>query len=284
MEELAKSRNENLRKRCGSRFYNGTIKSGTWDSLPPLCKPKLYYSDKHKLIACTIPKSGSTSWRKALLISDGVVNASSPEEIAQEDAFKLGMKKRYLWLHFKNNSTRTRAEINKRLNEYYRIIVVREPLERIVSAYLDKIVHGRKKYARIALSMHNGTGSHATFEEFVDSIINKPSTTYDTHWDLYESICDPCRLQYNYIVKLETMSQDAKYVSKITGIDSHLLTSIKSDEKIPLLKHKWKTEYQEYLESLPKDKLMKLFNIYSRDYELFGYSIPQFVLSSKNKN
>ncbi|XP_039250040.1 carbohydrate sulfotransferase 8-like isoform X3 [Styela clava] len=216
MEELAKSRNENLRKRCGSRFYNGTIKSGTWDSLPPLCKPKLYYSDKHKLIACTIPKSGSTSWRKALLISDGVVNASSPEEIAQEDAFKLGMKKRYLWLHFKNNSTRTRAEINKRLNEYYRIIVVREPLERIVSAYLDKIVHGRKKYARIALSMHNGT--------------------------------------------------------------------VKSDEKIPLLKHKWKTEYQEYLESLPKDKLMKLFNIYSRDYELFGYSIPQFVLSSKNKN
>ncbi|XP_039250035.2 carbohydrate sulfotransferase 11-like [Styela clava] len=283
-EMLATSRNETLRKRCGSRFYNGTINSNTWDRFPPRIKPRLHFSDEHKLIACTIPKSGSTSWIKALLMADGIVNVSTPNEIEQEDAYKLGMKHRYLWLHFNHTSKHGKAEINRRLNDYYRIIIVREPLERVVSAYLDKVVHGKNIYAKLAHSLHKGTDGITTFEEFVDSIISRPSFTYDIHWNLYESICDPCRLQYHYIVKLETMSQDVKYVSKMTGIDSHLLISEKTTERVSSLEHTWKIKYRKYLEDLPIEKVKKLYKIYSKDYELFGYPVPSYILPPKNNS
>lgn len=72
--------------------------------------------------------------------------------------------------------------------------------------------------------MIGGRGNRlATWEEFVELVSRSPKDLMDIHWRPYDSICDPCNIQYDYIAKLETIVEDSKYISDKFGIDRNLL-------------------------------------------------------------
>lgn len=92
---------------------------------------RLLVDEKRKVIYCSLPKIASTNWRRVFLTFGGV--AAQPEDIPYEVAFtKDTSKVRFL-------ETYDDATAARMLQSFDRMIFVREPFERVVSAFLDKV-------------------------------------------------------------------------------------------------------------------------------------------------
>ena len=90
--------------------------------------------DKHKLLYCYVPKVGCTSWKvKLSLMSDNandkVLNTHPSPVDNRTGLAKYGIKML---------STYSPEQIKYRIENYYKFIFVRHPMERIVSSYRSK--------------------------------------------------------------------------------------------------------------------------------------------------
>ena len=131
-------------------------------------------------------------------------------------------------------------------------MIVRHPLKRLVSAYWDKMglhvtnpdyQHIRKSVVRAmrpkaAAKEVNTSGP--TFQEFITQLLSaKWKWKRDKHWRPYSSLCLPCCVQYDYIIRLETINHDIKPILNILSAgnkttEDHLtsmLTKINSHSK-----------------------------------------------------
>lgn len=86
-----------------------------------------------EVIYCSIPKVASTTWKTILVRSLDGRSADQMAEHAVEDERLL----RSVGLRFL--STLSHEEAEKRIETYFKFVVVRHPFDRIVSAYRDKI-------------------------------------------------------------------------------------------------------------------------------------------------
>jgi len=89
---------------------------------------RFYVSDQRKYIYCATPKAACSSWKLTLLRLTGkdlsrVANVHLPQ-----------MTDKILKRAIHYNTTRRESLLRK----YFKFMFVREPLERLVSAYLDK--------------------------------------------------------------------------------------------------------------------------------------------------
>ena len=176
--------------------------------------------ERHKIVACLPPKSGSTTWKTIL------ANNSFPEPFELKDVMQIHdlvfEDKIPGCINFHHLTPEKKGEV---LNskEYFRFMVARHPFERIYSAYKDKLVVGstpKKKvnYGRQILKMFRKnitkeqwkTGDGVTFREFVRFLnIRRPK---DSHFVPIEDNCFPCLINYDYIMKTETMEGENEYI------------------------------------------------------------------------
>lgn len=170
-------------------------------------------------------------------------------------------------------------------------MVVRHPFERVLSAYRDKLEnstagpehgthHFYQKYGRKIVAKYRNSSAtnqqqrkEPSFEEFVNYLIDTDLALYaDDHWIPYYLFCTPCLIDYDFILHFETLQQD---------IDV-LLTSL-GEKTGPEWKHsnsrgKSKSELiQSYYGQLSRDTIEKLHKKYLVDFEMFGYSIDNFL-------
>ena len=105
---------------------------------------------------------------------------------------------------------------------------VREPFERLLSAYKDKFVlrrtddrpllesYGRKiitKFRPNATQQALRAVDDVTFPEFIEYILKDGVRKgVNWHWDTYDDQCSPCKASYNFIGRFEFLSEDANYV------------------------------------------------------------------------
>ena len=50
-----------------------------------------------------------------------------------------------------------------------------------------------------------------------NNLLPKGSMYFDEHWAQFSTLCHPCHIDYDYIVKFETMREDAAYVLSKLG-------------------------------------------------------------------
>ena len=68
------------------------------------------------------------------------------------------------------------------------------------------------------------SGKNVTFREFVDFVVHQydkkggSGENFDEHWQIVHTLCQPCRMKYNYIGKMETLVEDAEQVLKEIGV------------------------------------------------------------------
>ena len=128
------------------------------------------------------------------------------------------------------------AAIHHKLDTYYKFLVTRHPFDRLISAYVEKLV------------VDNFTDPHPVINslyEFLD-IISLTSTemtsamanmtsserekfrkfVYNEHWTSQVALCHPCVIDYDYIAKIETLDIDQLEILPHFGASSlHNLNS-----------------------------------------------------------
>jgi len=151
-----------------------------------------------------------------------------------------------------------------------RALVVRHPLERLQSAYNDKIKH---KVMRVFYP--NGTAiPEATYEEFLYWIANLP-LPMEEHFCPNSYLCNPCMYHYDYIIKMETFERDSNAVIRKVNLlknftiqHHHNLESAKNMSKSSAPTDE---DLFKLLEGLDADTLSKLYQKFLPDFRLFGY-------------
>ena len=98
-------------------------------------------------------------------------------------------------------------------HRYSSLVLARHPLERLFSAFRDKILRKRletkvllklKYYNNICsiiVKNINGGRKKPTFSKFLTFLAMNNPTSYNRHWKPNWVLCNPCKYHYDYIVK-----------------------------------------------------------------------------------
>ena len=62
----------------------------------------------------------------------------------------------------------------------------------------------------------------ATFDEFLRHLVDENPTVIpkNEHWERYESLCFPCDIEYDYLLKLDTIEEDSDWLFKQFKIEN----------------------------------------------------------------
>lgn len=245
---------------------------------------RIFVCDKHKILFCQTPKVGNTQWKKVLIVLNGAF--SSIEEIPENvvhDHEKNGLPRL---------SSFSKIGIQKRLKTYFKFFIVRDPFERLISAFKDKFVHNPRfepwyrheiapgiirKYRR------NRTETRGIqFEDFVRYLGDPNRRWLDLqfgdhiiHWVTYVKLCAPCEIKYSVIGHHETLEADAPYILKEAGID-HLVSYPTIPPGITVYN---RTKVEQYFLGISKRDIRRLYARFEGDFKLFGYQKPDFLLN-----
>lgn len=175
-------------------------------------------------------------------------------------------------------------------------LIARNPYERLVSGYRDKILGEAIryksgtyaqisrtilwKYRRIDLKLDNlGKIDPPSFTEFVKYIVDevKEGNELDMHWTPAYSFCNPCQVNLTHIIKLETFNRDTHWIVEKANLSNFLPNVKKLENNHSLKKNAAKdgqntsSIFQTYLRNLSQDLLNDLNKIYKVDFDIFGY-------------
>lgn len=249
-------------------------------SSPPLTRANyrervrmIIVDDLHKVLFCKIPKTGVTNWKR---IFSYATNAKSADVFNQtDDEIHADSANENMLSHYSLD------EIEYRLQNYMKVIFVRHPLDRLLSAYRDKFqkqsasnkklffqTHGRyiiRKYRKKPSPSSRYSGNDVQFDEFLRYVSEMSNSRMDKHWATYEQLCHPCHIHYDFIGKHETMSVDAAHLLNMWRVGVHFPTRYRSalDEFC-----EYTTAYAHIAPSL----VDRLYDRYRTDAAMFGYT------------
>ncbi|XP_050470546.1 carbohydrate sulfotransferase 9-like [Bombus huntii] len=228
----------------------------------------------HGLSWCPIYKAASSTWMKHFATLGGVLTESAMELI-RKNILQINTIVRKAFPR-----DRDVKKVYQKLNTTTKFLIVRHPFERLVSAYRDKLEHieGRdyyyKRFGRhIAHKYHryrkpNETKLEPTFTEFLRFIVEEKY--FDEHWTPFIDTCEPCLIQYNYILKFDTFDRDQKFLIQELGLNEYLYE--KNDLKnINPRGVTTTTLVKQYMQNVPRSLLDEINKVYEHDFKLFSY-------------
>lgn len=253
-----------------------------YEQIPKGKLNSILVDDRHKLLFCQIPGVAINEWRKIMLILSGVVNVTNTDAISGGDVYGKYAK---LPKRLDEYGDRERAEM---LKNYFKVIFVRDPLERLVIAYRTKLVsksskyfhraYGSaiiKKYRKKATAAEIKEGTSVKFTEFVKFIIDNEysgSEALNEHWEQYYKQCHPCLVDYDFVGTFENAEKDTASVIGKLGATKFVKPPYVTDNKVVS-----QSELTKIYKTITVSELNNLYKIYSPDYTLFGYQCPSFV-------
>lgn len=161
-------------------------------------------------------------------------------------------------------------------------LVARNPYERLVSAYRDKIETGYfreistkilAKYRNVsAVWMPGHPNCCPAFKEFVRYVLDefRAGNELNVHWAPVYSVCNPCQVNVTHIIKFETFDRDTGAVLQKTNL-SHLLPPNGKLKTQNVRGPKSASLVVSYLNQLTPELLGGLRKIYDIDFDLFQY-------------
>lgn len=228
-----------------------------------------YVSDVRRVIYCGVPKTGTSNWKRLLLILEG--KGQNVSKMKNSDVHRQPLTKLFSLLN--------KEKVKFSVNNFFRFLFVRHPFERLASVYRNKFGDNNEYFEKtfgsniLRLCRKNLTaqeynrGKGVTFKEFARWLIEKE--VYDQHWAPMYRLCHPCVIPFDFVGKMMTFSDDAKYVTRI----------INSDMKFPTNAfYRYNTSSSDlmdfYFSQLPQSMINSLYTLYKSDFELFDYVTP----------
>ncbi|XP_072051138.1 carbohydrate sulfotransferase 14-like [Amphiura filiformis] len=230
-----------------------------------------YFNDDFKFMLSFIHKIGSSNWRR---VFETLHNKSSIKlKSQQKDPLDTLVGKRF---------DKAPQQIIDRLSKFTKVIFVRHPLARVLSAYKDKLVNlptsWYKKKARLILEVERMAKfgkrkkPNVTFTEFIHFITNEKLgfLSRDNHWSAIVDRYRPCEYYFDFIGHLETLDEDVNYLFQLLNIDDIVSFEL---SKNPTYSSS-KLGLQEYFGELSDELFQKVVMKYEHDFRVFGYHIP----------
>jgi hypothetical protein len=238
----------------------------------------IFIDDKNKFIFCSVPGNGATNWRRVILKLTEKTDKTDLFDIPGDKLFEAGI--------FKQLGKVPNPEREKVIKEYTKVMVIRDPLERLLFIYLSKfkqklyneyyrktfdkpiIKHTRKDVPADKLDkLHN-----VRFGEFLKFILLVTSLNPDQElagfrdnelWNSMNDMCHPCAIKYDKIIQFINLTAESDFV----------LSSIGSNIRFPVepSQRNTKKELKEYYGRLPKELVKKIMEHYENDLKLFEY-------------
>ncbi|XP_047536412.1 carbohydrate sulfotransferase 11 isoform X1 [Vanessa atalanta] len=261
------ARRDYLRSECSKHGLDSSShKAYAWEYL---------INRQYHVIWCNIFKAASTSWMYNfnLMANYTATFLDKTKEVPLELA-----RKKY--------ARPTVEMIRKAQGDSITFLIVRHPLERLASAYNDKIVHawpksfhdqmGRriiKKYRKSSVKPVP-TERYPVFEEFVSYVLDeaKVKRTLDMHWTPYTDFCTPCKFNFDVILKFETLDEDQRFLIQMARLQEIIKPEWRNSGKGTNTLHNINHLYSR----LKKSQLDGLYNLYKYDFQLFNYTIDNY--------
>tara|TARA_R110002049_G_scaffold124997_18_gene280571 strand:- start:4482 stop:5549 length:1068 start_codon:yes stop_codon:yes gene_type:complete len=242
----------------------------------------LLVSKTHRFVYCPIPKVACTSIKYLMLELDNI----QPDEKINREFHQLVHSKYSLSQYDKKE----RSDI-LRDGDYTKFVVVRNPWDRLVSAFVDKFVRpstledfAESLVNEVCAKKQAVKEPSLCFREFVEYVTSKKPAELDTHWR--PQYCFVGNLSYDVVAKFERMPEDFKEIGVRIGADIqlpeknrvHKKGGVASSECISTL---WELDMAQLknMDRLPdytawyNDDLIDLVrNYYKKDIDTFGYN------------
>ncbi len=236
----------------------------------------LLVDDAHRVIVCAVPKAGCTSF-KEMMCRHNTLNRKVGDIIRHMHTLAV--------LHscgLYKLSEYNASEIDWRLKEYTKIALVRHPLDRLLSAFNEKFVISGEYARGYRINIYNTFNKEdvrvqdrtpqITFEQFLTKIPGRKSI--DRHWAPSFNWCSPCYIEYDHIVKLETIHSDLKQILPLfrnpdqadSIVDIYTQRNAYRDPKNRL------SRASAIFHSLNPDLVKSITEVYQADLDVFGYS------------
>ena len=176
-------------------------------------------------------------------------------------------------------------EFNNFLHKYVKILFVTHPFDRLLAIYQDRfsnLIENRRsqfwnKLRRKILRLTHPSGSEeelasreVTFDEYIQYLVFKQE--HNIHWSATYELCHPCDIEYDYIVKFETVRTDIKYIMKALYGSDEFLNSVVGGSQ--LTKRNDLPKLQSYYKQPTLNSLLYLYDIYSLDFYMYNYTWP----------
>ncbi|XP_066966298.1 carbohydrate sulfotransferase 11-like [Macrobrachium rosenbergii] len=234
---------------------------------------QLLVDDYHRAIYCYIPKVACTNWKRLWMILTGLTTIKDPVLIPYDLPHKIHERMMLI------KQPISISTLQEKLLTYSKIIVVRNPYERLISAFKDKFegtgkAYYKRNYAHHIMKTYRKnantseipvSGDGLTFSEFVTYIINLSRGNYDEHWKPYADSCYPCGIHYDVIAKYETMAEDSDRFLKLIKAPSDLHFPKYAPTNTSKL-------ISSYMAKLSTHQRKALYSVYEKDFKMFQYN------------
>lgn len=264
-EVLRDIRNRTIRSVCGQRAMPRSV----WE-LPAgqrrTVLRHLLVSDKYRFLYCYVPKVACSNWKRILKVLDGALESVDVK-------LKMDHKSDLVFL-----GDMTPDEINYRLKHYYKFVFVRNPAERLLSAYRNKfgeIKEYQQKYGveivrRYRKNGGKSAGDDVTFSEFIRYLLDEEVERMNEHWMPIYNLCQPCAVRYDFIGSYERLNEDANHVLEKVQAPSF----IRFPERQSWYKPVTAETLHYYLCNTQRRLIKELLPKYILDFTLFAYPLP----------
>ncbi|KAK1906761.1 Carbohydrate sulfotransferase 11, partial [Dissostichus eleginoides] len=220
--------------------------------LTPADLKHLVVDEDHELIYCYVPKVACTNWKRVMMVLTGRGKYSDPMEIPSNEA--------HIPSNLKTLNQYSISEINHRLKNYLKFLFVREPFERLVSAYRNKFTlkynssfHKRfgtriiRRYRKNATQEALVNGADVKFKEFAEYLVD-PATQRDgplnEHW------------QTVYQLATRATSTTTCYAKSTRTTDA--MTA-------------------QFFSNISTQQQIQLYQLYKLDFLMYNYTTPSYL-------
>ncbi|XP_066285641.1 carbohydrate sulfotransferase 10-like [Branchiostoma lanceolatum] len=247
----------------------------------PLNTAVFIVNEKQKIIYCRAGKTGSSTTATVLYNLEHDYNMTVRQVNKQKEKLPFRLLSRHFY---------SEEEISFRLLTYNSLIVARNPLERLASAWMDKFVRNSQlgyndRYQSMLETLNssiNGiqkakrknrpTTRQVPFLAFLRAAAASEEQWSDGHWMPISDVCAPCRIHYDYIAHTETLAEDLRLFLRKAGVTDrdHILPETKETRTERSLLDVYRV--------VSLEDLRKVMQKFVADYEMFGYSYQKDVL------
>ena len=182
-----------------------------------------------------------------------------------------------------------REEALYKIKNYYKFAIIRNPLERLLSAYKNKLEHpfdikfsgefperlkadilnlyDKQQFINWKSSAKNFTDIYPSFVHYLKYMSQFTFTSYNEHFMPFLQLCYPCSIDYDVLLNFKTINYDVYGIMELLGIPTIYYPSVIAHESKPTI-----TYMAEYFSQVPEAVKALLFEKFAQEMA-FYYSI-----------